>query len=436
MIANLLPNEATHSSLDLFEKPALLVTFDGSFCQKLGPVYSPDGPMLEFEVTGDRNNFIDLQKIFLEVKCKIVQSSGADLKYDGAATADTAKTDAPYFCNNVLHSLFSDCTVSANGLKISNANGNYAHKSFIETEFSHNKDAKNTWLACQGYSYEEDPSAIKAGEIARRKNSVRESAECTFYGKVAVDFFTCDKHLLSGVTLRIAFRRSIDDFVIISDDAAKHYKLKIVEANLYVRKMTLNDEVVSAIEKTLLTSPAAYPYFETLTKTFLASTGLHSWKQEDIFAREPIRRLAICLNTNEAFLGNNMQNPFHFQKFDLEQIYICRNGLPVADSPISTTDNKRLYFNTISDLAYIDNGHGISLPDYPNHFIMVFDLTSTQQASHDFIHPELTNCSISIELKFSAALPTNIEIFIIGEKASTIFVDTARRVSKNHILTN
>ena len=98
-------------------------------------------------------------------------SLGADLKYDGAATADTARTDAPYFCNNVLHSHFSDCTVSANGLKISNANGNYAHKIFIETEYSHNKDAKNTWSACQGYSYEEDPSAIKAAEIARRKNS-------------------------------------------------------------------------------------------------------------------------------------------------------------------------------------------------------------------------------------------------------------------------
>ena len=112
MIANLLPNEATHRSLDLFEKPALLVTVDGSFCQKLGPVNSPDGPMLEFEVTGDRNNFIDLQKLFLEIKCKIVQSSGADLKYDGTATADTARTDAPYFCNNVLHSLFSECSVS------------------------------------------------------------------------------------------------------------------------------------------------------------------------------------------------------------------------------------------------------------------------------------------------------------------------------------
>ena len=38
MIANLLPTEATHSSINLFEKRSLLVTVDGNFCQKLGPV--------------------------------------------------------------------------------------------------------------------------------------------------------------------------------------------------------------------------------------------------------------------------------------------------------------------------------------------------------------------------------------------------------------
>ena len=62
MVAKLLPSEATRSSLNSFEKPSLLLTFDGSFCQKLGPIYSPSGPMLEFEVAGDRNNSIDLQK--------------------------------------------------------------------------------------------------------------------------------------------------------------------------------------------------------------------------------------------------------------------------------------------------------------------------------------------------------------------------------------
>ena len=291
-------------------------------------------------------------------------------------------------------------------------------------------------MACQGYSYEANPGGIAASETTRRKALVRGSAEGTFYGKVAVDFFTCDRHLLSAVTFRISFRRSIDNFFKISGDAAKSYKLKITEANLYVRKMTLNDNVVSAIEKTLLSSPASYPYLETITETFLASAGLQSWKQEDVFGREPTRRLAICLNTNEALLGSKLLNPFHYRKFNLEQFCIYRNGLPVADSPISTDDSKRVYFNTMSDLAYIDNGHGISLEDYPNHFIMVFDLTSTQQASHDFIHPELTNCSVSIELKFSAALAHNVEIFIIGEKASTIYIDQARKVSKNHILTN
>ena len=108
---------------------------------------------------------------------------------------------------------------------------------------------------------------------------------------------------------------------------------------------------------------------EIITQTFLASTGLQSLKQEDLFSREHIRRLVICLNTNEAFLGSKQINLFQYRKFNLEQICIYQNALPIADGPINTTDVKRLYFNTMSDLAYIDNGHGISLSEYPYHFL-------------------------------------------------------------------
>ena len=72
MIANCLPSDATHNSFDFLQKPSLLVAFDDSLCQKLGPVYSPNRRMLEFEVAGHRNNFIDIQKNFPEVKFKIV----------------------------------------------------------------------------------------------------------------------------------------------------------------------------------------------------------------------------------------------------------------------------------------------------------------------------------------------------------------------------
>ena len=218
-----IPSEATHSSLDLFEKPPLLVTFDQSFERKTGPLYSPSGSSLEFEVVGDRNNFIDLQKIYLEVKCRIQNADGTDLRY---TAGDATATDAAYFVNNVLHSLFADCTVSANGIKISSANGHYAHKSFIETEFSHGADAKETWLKCQGYEYEPNPAGIAAASRDARQVAVRESEQITLYGKLAVDFFSCEKHLVSGVNLRLSFRRSQDDFVTISETAAKITKLK------------------------------------------------------------------------------------------------------------------------------------------------------------------------------------------------------------------
>ena len=240
---------------------------------------------------------------------------------------------------------------------------------------------------------------------------MRESEQITLYGKLAVDFFSCEKHLVSGVTLRLSFRRSQDDFVTISETAAKNYKVKIDEANLFFRKMTVSDNVVGAIEKTLLKTPATYRYNEVITKTFLATAGQRSWKHEDIFTKEPIRRLIVALCRSNAFIGTNNINPYHYQKLDLSEITVYRNGFATAGTPMLTNDNKRLYYNSMSALAYVENGHGIPLSDFAHHFIMVFDLTSTQEATHDFIHPELTNSSLSVELKFDTGSPNNIEIF-------------------------
>ena len=48
---------------------------------------------------------------------------------------------------------------------------------------------------------------VGLSEVNRMKSLVRQSAECTYYGKVAVDIFTCDRNFLSGVTLPITFGR-------------------------------------------------------------------------------------------------------------------------------------------------------------------------------------------------------------------------------------
>ena len=293
MISNELPTEATHSSLDLFEKSPLLVTFEKAFTQKHGPSYSPDGPMLEFEILGDRNNFIDLQRTRLEIVARVVQNNGSVLRSHGT---EAAQRDTPYLVNNPLSSLFSECTMSLNGEKISTTNANFAHKSFIESEFSHGNDAKKTWLACQGYYYEHNPSVIdcangRAEDVAERKRIVAASTEFRLFGKIACDFLSSDKHLISGFTIILSLRRSPNDFVILSEHRDKHYRVEITEANLYVRKMTVTDFVLSSTEKTLLKTPAIYNYIKVLPRKFLATTGVQSWRQEDVFAKEPARRM-------------------------------------------------------------------------------------------------------------------------------------------------
>ena len=115
-------------------------------------------------------------------------------------------------------------------------------------------------MACQGYYYEENPSTIdgngrRAEDVTGRKGLVAASNEQKLFGKIACDFLSRDKHLHSGVTIRLSLRRSPNDFVVISEDAAKHYKVQITKANPYVRKMTVTDYVLSSKEKNLVEEP-------------------------------------------------------------------------------------------------------------------------------------------------------------------------------------
>ena len=70
-----------------------------------------------------------------------------------------------------------------------------------------------------------------------------------------------------------------------------------------------------------------------------------------------------------------------------------------------------------------------------HHFILVFDLTSTREASKSFtLFLELTGAGITLKLAFDAALTTAIELFLIGEQFSQIYIDYHRNLSKNSFI--
>ena len=155
-------------------------------------------------------------------------------------------------------------------------------------------------MVSEDYYYQNEPAKIdgsnRAIDVAARKDLVADSLECLLLGKPASDIFTCDK-LLNGVTLPISFRGSPGNFTVKSE-SKKHYIVKIVEAKIYVRKMTVADHVLSAIENTLVKTLSVYRYTEVLPRTFLANVGIRSWSQEDI-SKEPVQRIIIAMSTTQ-----------------------------------------------------------------------------------------------------------------------------------------
>ena len=146
-------NPVTHSALDFFERSSVLMNYEGSHDQEVFPQVRCRGPQLDFVVTSDNRNLIDLNKLILNLECALYEADGKT----------TAQGMLPVcFTNNTLHSLFSHAELFLNGILISSSNNAYHHSGFVETELTPDLDAKATWAETQGYQYQADKSNEKS----------------------------------------------------------------------------------------------------------------------------------------------------------------------------------------------------------------------------------------------------------------------------------
>ena len=430
-----LPSAATHSSLDLFQKPPVLINFDYGSMQEVHTKSGIDGPTLDFEIQTDRNCFLDMSEVYLRLYVRIVNLTTGK-------TIDTT-TDKIMLANNSLHSLFDNCEVSLNGEQISTSNGLYAHKAFVTTEWSHPSSCKDSVLQCQGYSIEEDPANL-TGNFKEASAETDDlfvggvtSGKYYLFGKLAVDFFTCDKLLVPKSLLRIRLQKSTStNFVLkwCGDDNANEavgYAVKWEKASLYTKQMTVSENIYASIEKALLRTPARYTYTDTIAKTFIIPAGQSTFVRENVLDNKPIRSLAIAFNTNEAFRGNKRLNPFHYQTFGLQRIVVYRNGQALFDNSLRDGGLVQLYHNTVRNLHYKHDGPGIGLRNYKDHFVVVYDLTSTAESNNEIYYPELVGGSIRLELTFEKALDKSVEVFLLGEQLNTVYVKSTGEVNKD-----
>ena len=163
----------THSALDFFEKPSVLINYEGSYDQQVFPHVGCRGPQLDFFITAEAKNLIDLIRILLSVKVGVYTVNGK--------TRAKVNEHPIVFSNNTLHTLFSHDKLYLNGKLISHSNNCYLHSAFFEIELTTDTEGKETWAKCQGYSYlaqtkEQDQAFNKIYADFDRKNNARQSS--------------------------------------------------------------------------------------------------------------------------------------------------------------------------------------------------------------------------------------------------------------------
>ena len=214
---------------------------------------------------------------------------------------------------------------------------------------------------------------------------------------------------------------------MISDNP--NVSLGIVDCSLYTRRIALKDDYHKKRMDMLAYAPVEYNYLETLAKTFIIPARQNQFIQENIFNNAPIRRVAIAMNTNSAFTGSFTENPFWYQQFDLRQIRILRGGQPNVD--FDTADNCRLYVTTMKAMNFQDDIPSIPIDDFKDHYVLVFDLTSMQDATENCHYPERVGEPLRLELNFTNPLENVTELIVLGERRSSVAVDKFGVVGKN-----
>ena len=239
------------------------------------------------------------------------------------------------------------------------------------------------------------------------------------YGELGVEFFSTSELLYLNMKIRLRLIRARPNFYMISDNP--NVSLGIVDCSLYTRRIALKDDYHKKWMDMLAYTPMEFNYLEILAKTLIIPVRQNQFIQDNIFINAPVRRIAIAMNTNSAFTGSYTENPIWYQQFDLRQFRNFRISQSIID--IDAADNCCLYVTTMKAMNFQDDISSIPIDNFKNHYILLFDLTSMQDATENCHYIELAGELLRLEMNFTFPLEHVTELILLGERISSVAVD-------------
>jgi len=179
------------------------------------PIATVDQNDLELLIPGDSKSYIDLD-IKLYVKGRLLDADGKDLD----------ASDFMAGTNNLLHSMFSQCSISLNGVNITPASELYPYRSYMETLLTYCSDAANShltnafWHLDEGNVLAGDPTSTSINNkgFVKRWERQKESKVTELYGRLHADICKVSQFLLSGFRVQIKLTKAKDDIYLMNSN--------------------------------------------------------------------------------------------------------------------------------------------------------------------------------------------------------------------------
>lgn len=421
--------ECTLAELDLFSAPMTQLSIDDKIYTEISPVSAiTDGGPIEFFIPGDGEKYLDLNDTLLHLRVKITNADGTNLANDAAVGP----------INYPLNTIFSQCDVILGDRLISQSSATHPYRAMIETLLNFSEDTLKSQFTA-GLFYKDTAGAMDSivanngpnRGLNKRAGFTETSREVHLLGPLHGDIFFCERLLLNSVDLRIKLTRASDAFCLTAARDST-FRLKIMGAALFVKKVTVAPAVRLGHAAALMKGNALYPLSRVNVKTYSIPENSRICNQENLFLGVMPKYIVLAMVHHEAFTGRRDLSPFNFVHNDVEYLALCQNGRQLPAKALQPQFNNG---QSVREFYNMFLSTGRHLKDLPlsidreefntGYTLFVFNLTTADDI--DALSP-VSSGNLRLEMRFRAPLPQTTTLIVYACYDSVLEIDSKRQV--------
>ena len=419
-----------------------------------------------FEITGNRNQLIDIRGISMHIKGLIKTEAGQNLPEmppgpwspnavpipEGTAPADKTilekqesdrvnnqnnrKIADVVPVNNFFYSMYRDATLSIQGVKY--FTNDIAYRGMFDTAV--NNPYKNT---SPKYTQMYFPPAykIKYGEsivLGHPKLAAdsydlyeftKKSNEIEMCGPLPFDICEQERLLLSHLDIKIELIKHYSDFIFKHPHGGR-YKFVLTDCKLIVPFVTLPPDAEIAQAEMLTKNPALYPYTNKKITVHSIPANSTFMDQVNTWSGDVPSKLTILMLPSENYNGSYKSDPFAFQhnKVSRAEFKVDNKLIGKSINTKITDDDKTSHINDaycalVESYPLMELSRNKWLNNFP---AFHFNINSSQNKD---VLPLITKGLTNVYMKFETPIESDSVAIFFAEFPALMEIDGLRIVS-------